>query len=221
VGAYTIPEAALLLRAKEASVRRWVSGYRFKSGADAKSLPPLWRTELPKYDNHIEIGFRDLIELKFVVGFLHAGLRMQVIRRCLEEAAKILEEDRPFSTRKFKTDGRSIFLATVSEDGRSSLLNLRSKQFVFERIVQQTFKDLDFEHNVVASWRPYKGKQSIVIDPRRSFGQPIVKETGVPTRVLAEAMLAEGDAKVVARFYETTLQSVKDAVAFEKSLVVV
>ncbi len=217
-GAYSISEAASLVRTKQANVRRWITGYQFKSGDQQKSLPPLWRTRLPKYDNHVEIGFKDLIELKFVVGFLGAGLKMQTIRKCLEEATKILEDDHPFSTRKFKTDGKSIFLASLGDDGKQTLIDLRNKQFVFERIVQQTFKDLDIRDETVASWRPHNGRPSIIVDPHRSFGQPIVRISGIPTRVLADAVRTEKNANVVARFYETPVQAVRDAVEFEESL---
>jgi uncharacterized protein (DUF433 family) len=218
VGAYSIPEAATLLRAKPSNIRRWLNGYSFGVGNEKRTLPPLWRIQLPKYGDHVEIGFKDLIELKFVLAFMDQGIKIQTIRRCLQEASKILGDDHPFSTRRFKTDGKSIFLSSIDTEGKKSLLNLRNKQFVFERIVQQTFKDLDVESGTVTSWRPFQGKKSIVVDPKRSFGQPIVKQSGIPTKVLMDAMVAEKNVKSVARFYEVSLQEVKDAVAFEESL---
>jgi uncharacterized protein (DUF433 family) len=218
IGAYTIPEAATLLKAKQANVRRWLSGYTTGTESSRRSLPPLWRIQLPRYDDHVEIGFKDLIELKFVLAFMKQGIKVQTIRRCLEEATKILGDDHPFSTRRFKTDGRSIFLASIDGTGKKTLLNLSNKQFVFERIVQQTFKDLDIAGGTVASWRPFLGKQSIVVDPKRSFGQPIVKQAGIPTSVIRDAMAVERNAKSVARFYEVSIQEVRDAVSFEQSL---
>jgi uncharacterized protein (DUF433 family) len=89
---------------------------------------------------------------------------------------------------------------------------------VFKQVIERTFKDLDIEDNAVARWRPFNGKRSIVIDPGRSFGQPIAAETGVPTVALAQAVEAEGSIEDVARLYEVPVTVVRDAVSFEAGL---
>ncbi|MCJ2013522.1 DUF433 domain-containing protein [Methylobacterium sp. J-076] len=85
-------------------------------------------------------------------------------------------------------------------------------------MLERTFRDLDLEGDVVTRWRPYQGRDTIVIDPRRSFGQPIAAETGVPTVALADAVAAEGSAERVARLYDVAVGVVRDAVRFEESL---
>ena len=75
-GFYSIPEASRLLRIPTLNIRRWLDGYRTTSG----TMPPLWQSQLPRYGDHREIGFRDLMELRFVQAFLKAGLPLQTIR---------------------------------------------------------------------------------------------------------------------------------------------
>jgi uncharacterized protein (DUF433 family) len=218
IGAYTVPEAARLLKIPSVNIRRWIGGYNFQHHDGTRRMPPLWKSQLPIIGEHLELGFRDLIELMFVGEFLKAGLTIQVIRHCLEEAKKVISDHHPFSTRRFKTDGRTIFVEGIRESGEIQLLDLKKRQYTFKDVIEQSFKDLDIEDNAVTSWRPFRGRKSIVIDPQRSFGQPIAADFGVPTAVLAQAVLSEGSIGSVARLYEVPTRVVKDAVAFEHAL---
>jgi uncharacterized protein (DUF433 family) len=219
VGYYTAPEAARLLKIPARNIHRWLGGYTYKHKGKTLLSTPLWRPELPANENKIELSFRDLVELRFVDGFVKTGLGLKTIRHCLEYARDLVDDERPFSTQRFQTDGKTIFLDSVSSDnGESQLLDLRKRQYAIKQVIERTFKDMDIEDNAAARWRPFKGKESIVIDPRRAFGQPIAAAYGVPTVVLADAVKAEGSQDRVARLYEVPLSVVKDAVNFEETL---
>lgn len=217
-GVYTAAEAARLLRTKPGTVNRWLGGYGYRRGTGVVRQPPLWRPQLPAAPDHLELGFRDLIELRFVAAFLATGLRLPTIRACLETARDLLHEERPFSTRRFRTDGRRIFLETVDRAGDGELLDLRDRQFVFRDVVERTFEDLDIDDDIVVRWRPFDGRRSIVVDPTRAFGKPITARDGVPTATLAAAVEAEGSEARVARRYDIEPSAVRDAVRFEASL---
>ena len=181
-------------------------------------MEPLWTPQHASDDKSIELGFRDLIELRFVRAFIQAGVGLLAIRNCLEYARQCVQDERPFSTRRFQTDGRTIFLESIGSSNDSKLLDLKQRQYVFKQVIERTFKDLDIEDDVVTRWRPYHGKGSIVIDPTRSFGQPIAADYGVPTVVLADAVVAEGSMDQVARLYDVSISAVRDAVHFESEL---
>jgi uncharacterized protein (DUF433 family) len=218
IGYYTVPEAARLLRIPPRNINRWLGGYQYEENGRSASMPPLWRPELPSYEHHLELSFRDLIELRFVKAFLDAGLGLKTIRTCLDYARDCVADPRPFSTRKFGTDGRTIFLESVARVDEAQLLDLKKRQFVIKDVIERTFKDLDIEDEVVSRWRPYRGKPTIVIDPARAFGQPIASSSGVPTAVLAEAATAEGAAHRAAHLFGVSASVVQDAIAFEQSL---
>ena len=76
---------------------------------------PLWRPQLPRIGDSLELGFHDLIELQFVLAFLRHRVGLNVIRRCLENARKIIGEERLLSTHQFRTDGKSVFLESLRE----------------------------------------------------------------------------------------------------------
>ncbi|MER9535232.1 hypothetical protein [Mesorhizobium sp. M0586] len=181
-------------------------------------IAPLWSSQWPIIDNHLEIGFHDLIELRFVKAFTGAGVGLLAVRNCIEYARECVNDERPFSTRRFQTDGRTIFLEGIERSGETKLLDLKRRQYVFRQVIERTFKDLDIEDDAVARWRPFNGKQSIVIDPHRSFGQPIASKYGVPTVALAQAVEAEGSVEKVARLFDVSATAVRDAMKFEESL---
>lgn len=221
IGYYTVPEAARLLRIRALSVRRWLGGYTYMRQGQTKTMAPLWTPQLPANDDHIELSFRDLIELRFVAAFIAQGLSLQTIRACLDTARELVVSEHPFSTRRFKTDGRRIFVETfdrAKDADKKALLDLKDRQYVLVGIVERTFRDLDFDDDMIARWRPFSGKTSIVVDPTRAFGQPIVANGSVPTVALAGAAAAEGSEKRVAFLYDVPLASVRDAVAFERGL---
>ena len=232
IGYYTVPEAARLIRVPSLSIRRWLSGYTYATrDGERRTVPPLWTPQIPAFEKQIELGFRDLIELRFVAAFLDAGLGIQTIRRCLDHARAHVDDERPFSTRRFRTDGKTIFFefaeraisaesdtSDLPREDRQTLIDLKNRQFAFRDVIAQTFKDLDLDDDVVARWRPFRGKDTIVIDPQRAFGQPIATSSGVPTARLASALKAEGYAQRVALLYDVPVRVVRDAEKFENEL---
>ena len=218
IGFYTVPEAARLLKIPARSINRWLAGYSHGDKGEQVDIPPLWTPQLPKFEGRVELGFRDLIELRFVDAFIKAGLGLKAIRRCLEYARECADDDRPFSTQRFKTDGRTIFRESLNQLGEAELLDLKRRQYVFKEVIERNFKDLDIEADAVARWRPFNGRETIVIDPARAFGQPIATDFGVSTIALADAVKAEGSPERVARLYEVPVAVVRDAMKFEDQL---
>lgn len=218
IGLYSVADASQLLKESPRNIRRWLGGYTYTRDGDTFHVPALWMPDLERNEERLELSFRDLIELRFVKAFLEAGIGLKAIRNCLSYARECVESDRPFSSGKFRTDGRTIFLESLERAQDAKLLDLKRKQYVFKQVVARSFKDLDLEDDAVARWRPYRGRASIVIDPARAFGQPIAAKAGVPTVVLADAVEAEGSEARVAKLFEVSEAIVRDAVRFQRDL---
>jgi uncharacterized protein (DUF433 family) len=218
IGLYTVPEAARLVRVPEARIRRWLAGYRYSQGRKVRTSAPLWQPEVPKLGPGIELGFRDLMELRFVELFLRRGLSLHAIRRAIEKAVDVFGVERPLSTQRFRTDGRSIFLEVATEMDEAALFDLERDQYLFRRIVAPSFKDIDFDKGIPARWWPASDRLGIVLDPKRSFGKPIVADHGVPTAALADAYRVRGSFKLVGLDYDLPEKAVRQAVAFQERL---
>jgi hypothetical protein len=110
------------------------------------------------------------MEARFIDAFRKADVAWRVIRLCAERACQLCGGDHPFATQRFRIDGRTIFAEIAGQAGEE-LACVRPHH------------------------RPDRPANPIVLDPRRSFGQPIVSTGGVPTAVIADAVTAEGFAR--------------------------
>jgi uncharacterized protein (DUF433 family) len=201
------------------TVARWLRGYDYTVDGVVHHSDPLWRPDYANNDDTIELSFRDLIELRFVKTFKDHGLSLQTIRKCFKRAVDLVHDERPFSTQKFRTDGRTIFLQITDEVREGEMIDLKHRQSVFQSFIQPSLHDLEFDADIVARWFPLgSGRKTIVVDPARSFGRPISVEGGVPVETLRDAVEAEGSDKVVALLYDVPLAAVRDAVAFQQRL---
>lgn len=218
IGYYSAADADHLTGIPARRIRRWLLGYRYRYRGEVRVSPPLWQSQLPFDDAHLELGFRDLIELRFVDAFTKAGLSLQIIRACMETARELAGDERPFSTARFRTDGRRVFLQVLDETGEPELLDLAKRQYEFNRVVEPSFRDIHLADGVPVYWWPQVSKRTIVVDPQRQFGQPILVDYGVPTAVLHDAVAVEGSIKRAAEVFEIPVKLVQDAVRFERSL---
>ncbi len=217
-GIYSVAEASRYARVSSGRIRRWLKGYRFKSGKKEYATPPLWRGQYPPIGNKLALGFLDLIEVKFVDAFLKAGVSWDMIHKARDIAGKRFPGDsHPFCTQKFVTDGREIFVRLHEESRQPSLLEIGDSQQVFTAMLQPVQDGLEFgDAGTLVRWWPRGKENKVALDPKRSFGQPIVFAEGVPTAVLARSVKANGSVEEVARWYEISLEAVEKAVEFER-----
>lgn len=211
IGAYSLAEAGKLLGVSPTTLRRWLFGYSYDHHGPRTQQQPLWQPQYGVDQEEPLLGFRDLLEARIVRGLRELRIGLPTIRACLDYARELVEDDHPFSTRRFKTDGRRLFL----ESRGGKLIDLKVRQHVFKKIVEPSFVDLDYDADAASRWWLLPSK-TIVLDPARSFGQPIVAENGVPTARLAQAVEAEGSVDRVARLFELKPAVVRDALTFER-----
>jgi uncharacterized protein (DUF433 family) len=220
VGIYSYADAARFIGTESRELRRWMKGYSTKRHGETHEYQPLWRPQLAESD--IEgIGFRDLIELRFVRLFVSAGVPLFLIRRTIDELRERLGKEYPFTSTSFKTDGRRIFMEMLNGNGDPSLVDIVKRQNVMTKVIGPSLRE-GIELNVdeeAMRWYPMPHTKAIVFDPERSFGQPILNESGIPTIAIVDAVRAQGgDIQRVARLYEIPAAAVRRAVAFESRI---
>lgn len=219
IGAYTLAEAGRLLDVSPTTLKRWLFGYSYQHHGPVTTQGSLWKPQYGADQDEPLLGFRDLIEARVVRGLRSLRIGLPTIRQCLERASEMVNDSHPFSTRRFKSDGKKIFLEITDQLQTSeqdcALIDLKARQRVFKTIVAPSFVDLTFDADVASRWWLLPNKRTIVLDPERSFGQPILADAGVPTARIAQAVIAEGSAERVAQLFEIEPRIVRDALRFE------
>jgi hypothetical protein len=193
---------------------RWLRGHAYRG----KEYPPLWRPQVDLGDGRVYLGFRDLMEARIADKFIKEGVSPLRVRQAIILAREVLGTDRPLSTNRFRTDGRTIFLKTIEKDedarARDQLRNLFKRQYEFASIIDPILKDVVFdEAGTPMAWWPAGQAKKIIVDPARAFGQPIDSESSVPVVILANAGKLRGVA-AAAKSYGVPNDAVRRAMAF-------
>ena len=218
-GVYTLAEASLLTGVNRHRISRWTRGYSFPYHGTRQTTPAIIGRESDSAESPI-LTFADLIEIRFLEAFRQKGVSTKALRIASQRAKELLGRHHPFSTQIFKSDGRTILAEITKETGDRALLDILGDQFVFETVIASyLYAGLDFnELKEPARWWPLGNDRSVVIDPRRAFGAPIIARTGVPTKILNSAVNAEQSVEFVAKWYGVKIDEVTDAVQFETKL---
>lgn len=218
IGLYTPAEAARLIGVPAGKITRWLRGHSVNS----REYPALWQSQVQIGDGKIYLGFLDLIELKVANAFMEAGVSAQRVRAAIDLARLTIGRNHPLSTDAFATDGRSIFLKVVERESdgaeRERLLETFRRQYAFAEIINPSLKGVERGDDGVPNlWWPKGRTGKIVVDPARSFGQPIEASSSVPTKVLAAAAKSQGVGGAAAA-YDVPEAAIRRAAAFEADL---
>jgi len=214
IGLYTPSEAGRLIGVRAPKLTRWLHGHM----VNGEWYEPLWRPQIDLGDDKVYLSFRDLLEARVVARFIAEGLSPQKVRLAIGLAQEVVG-DRPLSTSWLKTDGRGVFLKVVRDTGgEPELMNLFSKQYVFNAVVDQSLRDIEFDGPLPNIWWPLGKRSGVLIDPQRSFGQPIERATSIPVMSLSNAVAAEGSAEAAAKAWGVPILAVKRAVRFQQQM---
>ena len=215
-GVYTLSEASQLTGVNRHQISRWTRGYTFSYHGSRQTMPPIIGRDFEALEPPI-LTFADLIEIRFLDAFRREGVSSKALRIASQRAKEYLGRHHPFSTQIFKSDGRTILAEITKEPGDKVFLDIMNDQYVFENVIgSYLYSGLDFNDlQEPARWWPIGKDRAVVIDPRRSFGAPIVTKAGIPTKILNSAVKAEKSIEFVAKWYGVELNEVKDAVQFE------
>jgi uncharacterized protein (DUF433 family) len=195
-------------------------GYAFRRGQQVRQSAPLFHHDYPVQDRDAWLSFADLMESRFLDAFRDAGVSWASIRTAAMRASEILGADHPFSSREFKTDGKTIMTEIATSSSDRELIDLVKDQVALRRVVgPYLYRGLEFgPRGAVRQWWPEGGRRKIVLDPDRAFGAPIVAKSGVPTKAIYEAVQVEQSVDAVAWQFEVPRSSVIAAVEFEEQL---
>jgi uncharacterized protein (DUF433 family) len=209
-GIYTIPDIAQILRLPTNKVSRWVRTYwDEKLGKDFDKRYS-WNIEQTK-----AVSFHTLVEL-YIFHQLHlAGLKPKKVLKAHQMLSERYNTLSPFANAEvlnsLKTDGGRIYL----EQDHQTIVTLDdSNQLNFD-FIKLFFKLVEFDDDALARrfW-PLGKSKSIVCDPERQFGHPVISETNIYPEAIFSLYKAGEPVKFISYLYELSEHQVQDAIDY-------
>ena len=205
---YAVGEAALYLRLPRATLKTWVHGRVDQNGRQAEAV-----IKLPASSGLL--SFQNLVEAH-VLGAIRRqhGVSLQRVRKALRFVQRKMQQPHPLITVEFQTDGVDLF---VKELGR--LINASGAgQTEIDEAIRKSLARIDRDEEGVASRlfpfvRGTEGEPKVILmDPKLSFGKPVIVETGIPVSVIVGRYRAGEDPNAIARDYSIPTDHVNDAI---------
>lgn len=215
--AYGIPEAAAYLRIPVSTLRAWLLGQRYTVGEEAKFFKPV-----------IEIADRKQRQLSFinlVEAFVLAGIRREheiplpKVRRAVDYLRRTFNSRRPLADEQFETDGIDLFVEKMGAIiGATQEGQIQLRDVIRDRLERVRRDPKGIPEKIVLFRAPANRNESadVVIDPRLSFGRPVLDRSGVRTSVLAERFDAGDDIELLAREYGVPPEAIQNAIRCER-----
>lgn len=209
IPAYTVGEAAHYLGVPKSTMRAWFAGQR---GFRAVIRPADTRG--------VGLSFTNLVEAYVLTAIRRKhNVALPTIRRGLDYLVRKLNAKRPLLEQQFATNGVDLFvdhlgqIINISKDGQVEMADLI--RAYLERIDRDA-KGLPIKlYPFMRTQAPREQPRTVVIDPRVSFGRPVIAGTGIPTAVLAEQFKAGDPVPVLAKEYGADEEAVWDAIRCE------
>ncbi|MEW6543950.1 MAG: DUF433 domain-containing protein [Nitrospirota bacterium] len=188
---YGIMEAAHYLIIPPTTIRCWVSGRYYPSKAGGQFSSPVIRlpdpgTNLLSFMNLVEVHVLDAIRRKH-------NIPLEKVRIAVRYLSKEFPSRHPLADQEFETDGLDLFVKKFSQ-----LINVsQAGQLAVREVLQAHLQRIERDQaGIPVKLYPFTRKRdpqelkeepkAVVIDPRVSFGRPVLAGTGIPTAVIAE-----------------------------------
>ena len=218
--AYPLTEAARYIKVPAATLRAWAFGRLYPTSLGSGHFRALIR---PASSRPPLLSFWNLIEAHVLRALRADGFSVKAVRKAIDYAEKELSVEHLLLRRELCFDaGQQLFLERYGK-----LINLSaSGQLAMRQVLQAHLKrvnwDADqfpvrlhpFMSSVSSQARP--ADMPIAIDPRISFGRPIVVSRGISTAAIAARIDAGESVDALATDYEVTPAEIEQAVVYER-----
>jgi uncharacterized protein (DUF433 family) len=209
-GIYTMPDVAAILGLPQAKVRRWLQEY--------------WNVHFGKADQtvfsdgtgrELVTNFYTLIEFFTFYQLRDRGVPAQRIVKAHKVLEGVFNTAYPFAMSNILTDGKDVLFTGEVGDIIQADATL---QITITDILAPFCEKIDFDRQLLANrFFPLDRGHSVIIDPKRQFGQPVVGETNILTETVFNLYRAGDSADFIARVYDLTPEQVHDAITFHRN----
>jgi uncharacterized protein (DUF433 family) len=216
--AYTMADAARYIHVPAATLRSWFKGrnYPRQQGGPGASK----RLLTPADASSSRLSFFNVVEAHVLRALrTEHGIPLHAVRAALDYAEKALRIEHLLLSDELLTAQGEVFL-----NHYGSLVSLtRAGQIAMRRVLETYLRRVERDdRHIPLRLFPFLSQvhpdaQTVVIDPRVSFGRPTVAGSGITTSILVRRIDAGETIEHLAHDYGLPVEKISDAVLFEKA----
>lgn len=213
--AYSVTDAARYLRIPVVTLRSWLQGRSYATQKGQRTFEPL--LQRPSLE-HSQLSFTNLVEARVlrIIRETHQ-VKLDKVRRALDYMIQQFHTQHPLVLKKFQTDGIDLFVEQMDE-----LVNVsRSGQLAMRETLKHLLNRVEWdEQDVATRLFPFVHPEGddtkiLYIDPRISFGKPVIAGKGIPTTSITDLYEAGDEIEDIAYEFDCTPEQVTAAIQFE------
>lgn len=218
---YGIYESAHALKIPLATLRSWIRGRNYPTTRGVEKFEPL--IKLPDPDLPL-LSFINLLEAHILDAVRYKDkIPLDNVRDAMVHLREKYGSEHPLVEYAFEHDGVDLFIREAAD-----IVNVSKQgQLAIKELVVAYLKRIarDPKGSAIALY-PYLKRHSqlteepklVLIDPRISFGKPILVGVGVPTSVIADREEAGESVVDLAQDYGCEASEIAQAIEYERAL---
>jgi uncharacterized protein (DUF433 family) len=212
--AYSIAQAAHHLKIPAPTIRSWVLGRDYPRQSGKGRFEPV--IAAPTDPEH-RLSFRNLIELAALRALrTEHEFKLSAVRTALDFASRELHDSDLLASKDLYARPGELFLERYGQ-----LINLnRAGQLGIQAMLQGLLHRIQWHKNAAVRFFPplpsRPEAKSVMLDPRVSFGRPVLARLGVSTAVIVDRINAGEDKAELTKDYGATDEEIMDALAYER-----
>jgi uncharacterized protein (DUF433 family) len=209
-GIYTLPDLGRILNLESHKVRRLLNEYWDKRLANNFSEKYSWSIGKSK-----AVSFHTLVEFYIFYQLKDVGVSTQTILKAHQELSEIFKTPFPFAKSEVLSGISCVGKKIVFEIKKDEIIDLNSTKQLNLKFIKEFMHKIDFDKNNLAQrLYPLGKKNSVVVDPRNQFGQPIIIGTNLFAETIYNLHKNKETKKFIAYTYDISIKQVSDAIEF-------
>ena len=217
--AYTVAEAARYLKVAPATLRSWVAGRSYPTGAGTAHSRALIR---PAKNPPLMLSFWNLIEAHVLRSLrTDHGVPMDALRRAISYAEKSLQIESLLLSPELRTDAGKLLLERYGQ-----LIELSaSGQIAMRRLFKDHLDRVEWDewkypvrlYPFTSSGASAPRARPVAIAANVAFGRPMLVDSGITTSAIASRIDAGENMTDLAEDYGLTVAEIENAVLYERA----
>ncbi len=213
---YTVRDAARYVGLPTGTLYNWTFGLYYPTEKGRTFFSPV--IEVPDKAARL-LSFMNVVEAHVLKATRRGhGVPLRSIRATLDYLKGNFPSPHPLTDHRFLTDGLDLFVVKCGE----LIAVSRKGQLALKEVLEAHLRRIEWDtlgraERLYPFIRPddLTAPAYVVMDPRISFGRPVLRGTGIPTEVLADRFNSGESIQDIAKDYGRDRDEVEEAIRCE------